>query len=93
MSDMNVRDGYRGSSTSVEQASGEFQDENFTPKCKKYHPLPHKLKNLFLPRAIRTLFFCFRKNPLSILGPALRKKEKKGKLKSIPLKSVFVHLL
>ena len=37
----------------IERASGEFQDENSIPECKKYHPLAHELKNLFLPRPIR----------------------------------------
>ena len=28
----------------LEQASGEFQDENSTPECKKYHSLEHVLR-------------------------------------------------
>ena len=34
-------------------ASGEFQDENSIPECKKCPTPPHKLKNLFPPRPIR----------------------------------------
>ena len=47
---------HRGSWTRVLENdisySGEFNDENFVPECKKYHTLAHKFKNLFLPRPI-----------------------------------------
>ena len=42
----------RGRIFILERASGEFEDENSIPKCKKYHPLPHEMKNIFLPRPI-----------------------------------------
>ena len=29
-------------------AEGSFQDENSIPSCKKYHPLSHTLKNLYI---------------------------------------------
>ena len=36
----------------LERASGDFQDENSVPECKKYHTLAHNFKNLFQPRPI-----------------------------------------
>ena len=38
----------------MELARGSFQDENSVPSCKKYHPLAHASKNLYILSNLRT---------------------------------------